>query len=114
MRNTSIGIILKQLISITVIIGQIPFLWGQPNHDDPNQKETYVNRLAESSSPYLLQHKNNPVDWNAWNDLSLQRAEDENAIVRMPQAVNEVLERNNTSEVCPVYIQSSKINFINQ
>ena len=74
MRNTSIGIILKQLISITVIIGQIPFLWGQPNHDDPNQKETYVNRLAESSSPYLLQHKNNPVDWYPWGDEAFQKA----------------------------------------
>ena len=74
MRNTSIGIILKQLISITVLIGQIPFLWGQPNHDDPNQKETYVNRLAESSSPYLLQHKNNPVDWYPWGDEAFQKA----------------------------------------
>ena len=74
MRNTSIGIILKQLISITVLIGQIPFLWGQPNHDDPNQKETYVNRLSESSSPYLLQHKNNPVDWYPWGDEAFQKA----------------------------------------
>ena len=74
MRNTSIGIILKQLISITVLIGQIPFLWGQPNHDDPNQKEIYVNRLAESSSPYLLQHKNNPVDWYPWGDEAFQKA----------------------------------------
>ena len=74
MRNTSISNILKQLISITVLIGQIPFLWGQPNHDDPNQKETYVNRLAESSSPYLLQHKNNPVDWYPWGDEAFQKA----------------------------------------
>ena len=74
MRNTSISIILKQLISITIIIGQIPFLWGQPNHDDPNQKETYVNRLAESSSPYLLQHKNNPVEWYPWGDEAFQKA----------------------------------------
>ena len=74
MRNTSISIILKQLISIIVLIGQIPFLWGQPNHDDPNQKETYVNRLAESSSPYLLQHKNNPVDWYPWGDEAFQKA----------------------------------------
>ncbi|MDG2398084.1 MAG: thioredoxin domain-containing protein, partial [Candidatus Marinimicrobia bacterium] len=74
MRNTSIGIILKQLISITVLIGHIPFLWGQPNRNDPNQKETYLNRLAESSSPYLLQHKNNPVDWYPWGDEAFQKA----------------------------------------
>ena len=74
MRNTRIGIILKKLISITVLIGHIPFLWGQPNRNDPNQKETYLNRLAESSSPYLLQHKNNPVDWYPWGDEAFQKA----------------------------------------
>ncbi len=37
-----------------------------------------MNQLQHESSPYLLQHKNNPVDWNAWNDSSLQRAKDEN------------------------------------
>ena len=26
------------------------------------------NRLASESSPYLLQHKDNPVDWYAWSD----------------------------------------------
>jgi uncharacterized protein len=27
-----------------------------------------VNRLAEATSPYLLQHKDNPVDWWPWGD----------------------------------------------
>jgi len=26
------------------------------------------------SSPYLLQHKNNPVDWHSWNDVALNLA----------------------------------------
>ena len=26
------------------------------------------NRLADSTSPYLLQHKDNPVDWWPWSD----------------------------------------------
>jgi uncharacterized protein YyaL (SSP411 family) len=36
------------------------------------------NRLAQESSPYLLQHAGNPVDWFPWGDeaLSLARAED--------------------------------------
>ena len=25
-----------------------------------------ANRLAASTSPYLLQHKDNPVDWHEW------------------------------------------------
>ena len=32
------------------------------------------NRLANESSPYLIQHAQNPVDWYAWNDEALARA----------------------------------------
>src|SRR3954470_7499245 len=32
------------------------------------------NRLADETSPYLLQHKDNPVDWYAWGPEALQRA----------------------------------------
>jgi len=32
------------------------------------------NRLAGETSPYLLQHKDNPVDWNPWDGEALQRA----------------------------------------
>jgi uncharacterized protein len=33
-----------------------------------------VNRLAASSSPYLLQHAGNPVDWFPWGDEAFARA----------------------------------------
>jgi uncharacterized protein YyaL (SSP411 family) len=33
-----------------------------------------VNRLAESTSPYLLQHKDNPVDWWPWGDDAFAEA----------------------------------------
>ena len=32
------------------------------------------NRLAAATSPYLLQHADNPVDWYPWGDEALQRA----------------------------------------
>ena len=32
------------------------------------------NRLAEETSPYLLQHANNPVDWLPWGEEALARA----------------------------------------
>ena len=35
------------------------------------------NRLAHETSPYLLQHANNPVDWHPWGDEALQRAQAE-------------------------------------
>jgi uncharacterized protein YyaL (SSP411 family) len=33
-----------------------------------------ANRLAHETSPYLLQHKDNPVDWYAWGDEAQNRA----------------------------------------
>ncbi|MEQ8787138.1 MAG: thioredoxin domain-containing protein [Pirellulaceae bacterium] len=37
-----------------------------------------MNRLAQESSPYLLQHKSNPVDWYPWGPEALQRSKAEN------------------------------------
>jgi uncharacterized protein YyaL (SSP411 family) len=33
-----------------------------------------VNRLADATSPYLLQHADNPVDWFPWGDEALSKA----------------------------------------
>ena len=34
-----------------------------------------TNRLAKETSPYLLQHADNPVDWYPWGDEAFERAE---------------------------------------
>jgi hypothetical protein len=39
------------------------------------------NRLAHESSPYLLQHANNPVDWFAWSEEAWEKAKKENKLV---------------------------------
>jgi uncharacterized protein len=36
-----------------------------------------MNRLAEETSPYLLQHAGNPVAWEPWDERALARARDE-------------------------------------
>ena len=38
----------------------------------------HANRLIDATSPYLLQHAHNPVDWWPWCDeaLELARAQD--------------------------------------
>lgn len=36
------------------------------------------NKLAQETSPYLLQHVDNPVDWYPWSEEALQIARDEN------------------------------------
>jgi uncharacterized protein YyaL (SSP411 family) len=37
-----------------------------------------ANRLAQETSPYLLQHRDNPVDWYPWGEEALARAREEN------------------------------------
>jgi uncharacterized protein len=37
----------------------------------------HTNRLIHSSSPYLLQHAHNPVDWYEWGQEALTRAQQE-------------------------------------
>ena len=36
-----------------------------------------ANRLAKETSPYLLQHRENPVDWYPWGTEALERAQEE-------------------------------------
>jgi uncharacterized protein YyaL (SSP411 family) len=40
-----------------------------------------MNKLANSTSPYLLQHANNPVNWYPWGAEALQKAKDENKLI---------------------------------
>jgi uncharacterized protein YyaL (SSP411 family) len=39
------------------------------------------NHLASSTSPYLLQHSNNPVDWYPWSDEALEKARQEDKLI---------------------------------
>lgn len=41
-------------------------------------KETNQNKLKDETSPYLLQHKNNPVLWYPWGEEAFQKARGEN------------------------------------
>ena len=38
------------------------------------QAAKFTNRLLDETSPYLLQHAHNPVDWYAWGDEAFERA----------------------------------------
>lgn len=39
--------------------------------------QPHVNRLQFEKSPYLLQHKDNPVDWYPWGQEAIERAQSE-------------------------------------
>ena len=41
----------------------------------------FKNKLANETSPYLLQHANNPVDWFPWGNEALNKAKSENKLL---------------------------------
>ncbi len=45
------------------------------------QQGAFTNHLANESSPYLLQHANNPVDWYPWGEEALAKAKEEDKML---------------------------------
>jgi uncharacterized protein YyaL (SSP411 family) len=55
---------------------------GQKKNDKVDSEEPkYTNALIEESSPYLLQHAHNPVDWMPWGDEAFEKAKEEDKLV---------------------------------
>ena len=47
------------------------------------EQHKYTNRLIKETSPYLLHHAHNPVDWYPWGDEAFQKAKEEDKPVLM-------------------------------
>ena len=61
---------------------------GQKKNSDMSINEAenqgahpYTNKLIDESSPYLLQHAHNPVDWHPWGEDALAKAKNENKML---------------------------------
>ncbi|MBK8927714.1 MAG: thioredoxin domain-containing protein [Crocinitomicaceae bacterium] len=44
-------------------------------------KHSYTNALIHETSPYLLQHAHNPVNWLPWGDAAFEKAKTENKLI---------------------------------
>ncbi len=62
------------LIALNVAASEHPKM--KVNDHSPGKQ--YTNRLIHESSPYLLQHAHNPVDWYPWGEEAFARARKEN------------------------------------
>ena len=45
------------------------------------EEHKYTNSLVNETSPYLLQHAHNPVDWHPWNEETLVKAKKEDKLL---------------------------------
>jgi hypothetical protein len=46
-----------------------------------SENHKYTNELIHETSPYLLQHAHNPVNWKAWNNETLNQAKSEKKLI---------------------------------
>tara|TARA_Y100000782_G_scaffold115487_1_gene159073 strand:+ start:5129 stop:7243 length:2115 start_codon:yes stop_codon:yes gene_type:complete len=71
-----------QLFRTSVFILMLWVMYACKSSNNPNnmqqEKHSYTNALIHETSPYLLQHAHNPVDWQPWNEEVLERAQKEN------------------------------------
>ena len=49
--------------------------------EEPAARPKHTNRLAKETSPYLLQHAHNPVDWYPWGEEALAKAKKEGKLI---------------------------------
>ena len=69
---------LKQL-TLLIFVTALPLSCAKEKTiNNENSEKNTMNRLANSQSPYLLQHKNNPVDWYPWGEEAFEKANQEN------------------------------------
>ena len=79
MKKLTTTLYLLLFISL-VSCGQI----GNNNTSTQHKKvdtHKYTNKLVNQSSPYLLQHAHNPVNWYPWGDEALAKAKKENKLI---------------------------------
>ncbi|MDA7978152.1 MAG: thioredoxin domain-containing protein [Pirellulales bacterium] len=53
----------------------------QQGKESGQHKQYPANRLAQETSPYLLMHAHNPVDWYPWGDEAFAKAKKENKLI---------------------------------
>ena len=54
---------------------------GAADPPDKDKKPKHTNRLSKESSPYLLQHAHNPVDWYPWGPEAFAKAKKDGKLV---------------------------------
>ncbi len=66
---------------LCIIISSLLFTTCTSQNKPPMEQHAYTNDLIHETSPYLLQHAQNPVNWKPWGEEALQQAKKENKLI---------------------------------
>jgi uncharacterized protein len=77
--RTVVAFCVTLLVAVSVLVPTRTVLGGDDGRQKGDRmgsttKHKHTNALIHSTSPYLLQHAHNPVDWNEWSPEVLERA----------------------------------------
>jgi len=81
------NIMILFLLFLALVLAAGAHLFGQPGTQtkekkmEHKNKSKYTNHLINESSPYLLLHAHNPVDWYPWGQEALEKAKKENKLL---------------------------------
>jgi uncharacterized protein YyaL (SSP411 family) len=67
-----------RLLALALLATVVPAV---PADEPRPDKPKHTNRLAKETSPYLLQHAHNPVDWYPWGEEAFAKAKKEGKLV---------------------------------
>ncbi len=63
---------------IILLVGLLINQCTMPQNKNPEKKHKHTNSLIKETSPYLLQHAHNPVNWMPWGKDALELAKSQN------------------------------------
>ena len=72
---------MRYLIIIGFLLFFITSCNSQHEKNDMTEEHKYTNSLVNETSPYLLQHAHNPVNWHPWNEETLAKAKKEDKLL---------------------------------
>ncbi len=67
--------------AIIIILSWMLFLFSCGENKNEEEDHKYTNALINETSPYLLQHAHNPVNWVPWSQEALDEARKDNKLV---------------------------------
>jgi len=72
---------MHRLFALVVVLIVISSHSAMADEAQAKSPPKHTNRLAKETSPYLLQHAHNPVDWHPWGDEALAKAKNEGKLI---------------------------------
>ncbi len=69
------------VLSILVCLTLLSCIQKPNSMKDQGTAHEFTNELINETSPYLLQHAHNPVNWNPWGEKALKEAEKEDKLL---------------------------------